>query len=170
MELSDAIKNRYSCRKYKDVPINEDLLKQCVDTARLAPSACNSQPWKFYIVNSDDLKKEFVGLTQSFTKNASFIVVEEDKPNFQQRIVNKLKEQEFSKIDIGIACSYLCLQASELGLGTCMIGYFNEPKIKTMLGIPANKRLRLVISIGHPAEEEKRYPKRKNIDSILKIF
>lgn len=58
-----------------------DLIKKCIETARLAPSACNAQPWKFYIVSNDVLKKQFVKLTQPFTKNASFIVVEEVKPN-----------------------------------------------------------------------------------------
>lgn len=170
MDFSNVVFNRYSCRKYIDKPVDESLLKKCIETARIAPSACNSQPWKFYIINSDSLKEQFVALTQPFTNNASFIVVEEDKPSLQCKIVNKLKEQDFSKVDIGIVCSYICLQASELGLATCMIGYFDEPKIKQVLGISESKRLRLVISIGYAESTDKRLSKRKDLDKILKIF
>lgn len=170
MEFNRIIETRYSCRKYLEKKVELDLIKKCIETARLAPSACNAQPWKFYIVSNDVLKKQFVKLTQPFTKNASFIVVEEVKPNLQQRIVNRLKNQEFSQIDIGIACSYICLQASELGLATCMIGYFNETKIKEVLKISEKSRIRLVISIGYDAQTEKRLIKRKNINEIVEVF
>lgn len=170
MEFKDVVANRYSCRRYLDKLIDENLLIKCIETARIAPSACNSQPWKFYIINSRDLKEEFVKFTQPFTKNASFIVVEEDKPSLPCKIVNRLKEQDLSKVDIGIACSYICLQASELGLGTCMIGYFDEPKIKQKLGIADKKRIRLVISIGFADEVDRRSIKRKDINKILEIF
>lgn len=170
MELVDTIQNRYSCRKFRKKHIDIALLEKCVITAHLAPSACNAQPWKFYIVNGEEVRKEFVKLTQPFTEHASFIVVEEDKPNMQQRIVNKLKDQEYSKVDIGLACGYLCLQASELGLATCMIGYFHEAKIKERLGIAEKKRLRLVIAIGYADPIEKRNFKRKDVQDIMKIF
>lgn len=170
MNLQEVIEKRYSCRQYVSRDVEPELLKKCVDTAHLAPSACNSQPWKFHIVHDEGLKKELLRLTQPLAKHASFIVVEEDKPNLQQRIVNKLKDQEFSQIDLGIACSYLCLQASELGLATCMMGYFNEAEIKQILTIPEKKRIRLVISIGYPEETGKRLLKRKNLDEIMKVY
>lgn len=170
MEFKDVIKNRYSCRKYTNKAVDESLLRQCVETAMLALSACNSQPWKFYVINSENLKSEFVKLTQPFTKNASFIVVEEDSPSLQCKIVNKIKDQDFSKVDVGIACSYLCLQASELGLATCIIGYLNEPLIKQRLGLSEKKRIRLVIIIGFAHETYNRHTKRKDIDKILKVF
>lgn len=169
MELSEAINKRYSCRKYTDKAVDLDILKECVETAHLAPSACNAQPWKFHIIHNEEMKKQFVNLTQPFAKHASFIVVEENKPNLQQRIVNKLKDQEFSQVDIGIACSYLCLRATELGLSTCMTGYFNEPKIKDILNIPDKKRIRLVICIGYGAEESRHF-KRKNIEEIMNVL
>lgn len=84
--------------------------------------------------------------------------------------MNRLKNQEFSQIDIGIACSYICLQASELGLATCMIGYFNETKIKEVLKISEKSRIRLVISIGYDAQTEIRLIKRKNINEIMEVF
>ena len=170
MEFKSVIETRYSCRKYLEKDVELDLIKKCINMARLAPSSCNAQPWKFYIVSDDKLKKQLVKLTQSFTKNASFIVVEENKPNLQQRIVNRIKNQEFSQIDIGIACSYICLQASELGLATCMIGYFNEAKIKDILKVSEKSRIRLVISIGYGDQIAKKVVKRKSIDEIMEVF
>lgn len=170
MEFKQVIESRYSCRKYLDQSIELTLLKSCLATARLAPSACNSQPWRFHLINDQDLKQQFVKLTQPFTKNASFIVIEEDKPNFQQRIVNRLKDQEFNQVDIGIACSYICLQASDLGLSTCMIGYFNEAKIKKILDIKNNNRIRVIIAIGYGDKREKKKLKRKNLNEIMKIY
>lgn len=169
MKFKELVMSRYSCRKYLDQEIDLVLLKECIETARLAPSACNSQPWKFHIVHDKELTKQFVSLTQPFTKHAAYIVIEENSPNFQQKIVNKIKDQEFNKTDIGIACSYICLQASEIGLSTCMIGYFNETKIKKALAIPEKKRVRLIISIGYGDKTEKHVFRRNEIDEILKI-
>ena len=168
--LKDIINKRYSCRKYADRPIDEELIYSCIEAARLAPSACNSQPWMFYIVLDGSKRKEMIKLTQPFTKNAAFIIVEEKKPNFSEKIVNKLKNQDFTKTDIGIACSYLSLQAAELGLGTCMIGYFNEDKIKDLLCINKKSRLRLVICIGYPEDDGKRKLVRKELDEVMKVF
>lgn len=169
MEFKNVIDARYSCRKYKHKDVELDLIKKCIKTAGLAPSACNSQPWKFHVVYSENLKQKLVKLTQPFTQNASFIVVEEEKSNLQEKIVNKLKNQEFHQVDIGIACSYLCLQATELGLATCMIGYFNENKIKELLHIPSKKRIRLIICIGYEDENNQKYLQRKNLNEIMKI-
>lgn len=168
--LIDIVKERYSCRKYVKKAIDKELIYKCIEMARLAPSACNSQPWKFHVVLEDSKRKELVKLTQPFTKNTAFIIVEEKKPNFPAKIVNTLKKQDFTKTDIGIASTYLILQASELGLATCMIGYFNEDKIKKLLNIDNKARLRLVICIGYPDESEKHKPIRKEINEIMEIY
>lgn len=87
--LKDIIIKCYSCRKYMDKLIDKELVFSCIDAARLAPSACNSQPWMFYVVLDELKRKELVKLTQPFTKNTVFIVVEEKKPNFFEKTVNK---------------------------------------------------------------------------------
>ena len=117
------------------------------------------------------MRAELVKLTQPFAKGAgAFIVLVEEKPSFQTKVVNKLKQQDYTQLDIGIAASHICLAATELGLGTCMLGWFNEKKIKERLAIPASKRVRLVISIGHPTSAEIKPKKRKNMDEILSVL
>ncbi|MEG0276382.1 MAG: nitroreductase family protein [Coprobacillus sp.] len=170
MVFLDLVNNRYSCRKYIAKTLDKELVFKCIEAARKAPSACNSQPWKFYVVMDDLKREELVKLTQPFTKNTGFIVVEEKKPNFSEKIVNKMKNQDFTKTDIGIACSYLSLQATELGLATCMIGYFNEDRIKQLLNINAKSRIRLVICIGYPDDSEKHRTDRKEINEIMQVF
>lgn len=162
MELQEAIIARYSCRSFTERAIDSALLKTCVETAGLAPSACNSQPWKFHIIQDPAM----VALTQPFTKHAAFIVVEEQKPVVSERIVNRMKNQEFHQVDIGIACAYLCLQAAELGLDTCMIGYFHEKKIKELLQIPDKKRIRLVIAVGYGSQQRRKTDRKTLQDSL----
>lgn len=164
MELKEAITARYSCRSFTERTIDTMMLRKCVETAGQAPSACNSQPWKFHITKS----REMTALTQPFTKHATFIVIEELKPVISERIVNRMKDQEYHQVDIGIAAAYLCLQAAEFGLDTCILGYFNEKKIRKLLQIPDKKRIRLVIAVGY-GNPKKRQANRKAVEDILTI-
>jgi nitroreductase len=77
-----------------------------------------------------------------------------------------MKDKEYPLMDIGIAVEHLCLQAVEEGLGTCIIGWFNEKKVKKLLGIPSAKRAELIITLGYPATEQIREKKRKSLDEI----
>jgi nitroreductase len=88
-----------------------------------------------------------------------------EKAKLVSQIGAKIKNREFPLIDIGIAASHFCLQAAELGLGTCMIGWFNEKKIKKLLHIPRHKRIGMLISLGYPEQE---YPVRKKIRKPVK--
>ena len=170
-DFFSLINERESCRSYTGEHVEKELLLQCIEAARLAPSTCNGQPWYFYLVLNDHLKGEMVKLTQPFTsKAAGFIVMLEEKPSLPTKFANKFKEQDFTQIDLGIAASHICLAATQLGLSTCMIGWFREDKMKKLLGIPKNKRIRLVFSVGHAAKQEIRDKKRKELDKILTII
>ncbi|TCK92685.1 nitroreductase [Natranaerovirga hydrolytica] len=167
-DFFELVLNRESCRSYKGEPVKKEDLIKCIETARLAPSACNGQPWKFVIVTNDKIIEECVKLTQPFTKNAgAFIIIVEEKPSFQTKIVNKFKEQDYTQVDIGIVTSHICLAATELGMSTCMLGWFNEKKIKELLNISVSKRVRLVISVGYATNQEVKPKKRKDLSQIL---
>ncbi|MGG7076619.1 nitroreductase family protein [Clostridium sardiniense] len=167
----ELIETRESCRNYTGDSIEKEKLIKCIEAARLAPSACNGQPWQFYLVTNSDIKSKLVKLTQSSSKNASaFIVILEEKPKLQTKIVNNLKNQEYTQVDIGIAASHVCLAATELGLSTCMLGWFNEDKIKELLNISPSKRIRLIISVGYSSNKEPSKKNRKSLDKILNII
>lgn len=174
MKFSELVYHRQSTRAYKQDIVEESKLATCIESARLAPSACNSQPWKFIIVDEPDLKNRIAQATSNkllplnhFTKQAPVhVVVVNEGSNFSATLGNKIKNKEFSLIDIGIAVEHFCLQAHEEGLGTCILGWFDEKKVKELLNIPKNKRPELIITIGYP-NEKYRDKKRKNINKIM---
>lgn len=170
MKFAELIASRQSDRKYKSIPVKRELITECLEAARLAPSACNSQPWKFIVVDQPDLLKEMataaagMGMNKWVSQAPVIVAVTLEKMNFTARIGSVIKDKEYSLLDIGIAVEHFCLQASELGLGTCIIGWFDEKKVKKLLGIN-NKRVPLLISLGY-AEGETRKKSRKSLEEM----
>ncbi len=170
--FSELAAARESCRKFADRTVSQEQLQRLIATAAIAPSACNSQPWQFFAVTSPELVKQVAKATQGmgmnqFTDQApAFIVIAETEANLTARLGSKLKDQQFSQIDIGIATAHLCLQATDLGLSTCILGWFNEKTLKELLPIPADRRVRLVIAVGYAASETLRPKKRKAAEDI----
>jgi nitroreductase len=170
----DMVRHRQSVREYSSEPVSHESIERCLEAARLAPSACNAQPWKFIVVDDPELKNQLADATQDkilsmnhFTKQAPVhIVVVREKANLTSNIGQVVKNKEYPLIDIGIAVEHLCLQAVEEGLGTCIIGWFNEKKIKKLLQIPLTKRAELIITLGFPARGDIREKKRKTKDEI----
>ena len=160
MEFSKLIGLRKSIRSYQNRPVEEWKIDQLIEAVRLAPSASNSQPWKLIIVDRPDVKNNVAKATYSklvsfnkFAPQAPVIaVLTIEKPKVVTQIGGRLKDREFPLIDIGIAAVQFCLQAAELGLGTCMLGWFDEDAIKKLLAIPEKTRVGLVITLGYADE------------------
>ncbi len=176
MNFRELIQNRQSVRSYTDKPVEKEKLQQIIDAVHIAPSACNSQPWRLIIVDDPELKYEVAKATRlskavSFNKwviQAPIIaVLVIEKAKLIAQIGGNIKNQEYPEYDIGIAADHFCLQAAELGLGTCMIGWFDEEKIQELLHIPKKKKIGLLITLGYAPEDYKLRKKiRKNVDKI----
>ncbi len=172
--LLDLIRTRQSVRGYINKPLAPEKIIRCLEAARLSPSACNSQPWKFIVIDEPALKNEIADATSDkilplnhFVKQAPvLIVIVMEKPNILSKFGELVKDKKFSLIDIGIAAEHFCLQAHAEGLGTCMIGWLKEEKIKSLLNIPKNKRPILIITIGYPSSDKLRKKIRKTSDEI----
>lgn len=175
MTFETLITQRQSVRKYTNKPVEKDKIKKLIEAVRLAPSASNSQPWKLIIVDEPELKNQVANATFStmvaFNKFAleapviAVLVIE--KPKLITQIGGSLKRQEFPQYDIGIAAAHFCLQAAEIGLGTCMLGWFDEKKIQQLLSIPKKRKIGLVITVGYPPEGYKlRKKTRKPLEAI----
>ncbi len=173
MDFSELIKVRQSVRNYSDKAVEKEKIEKCLEAARLAPSASNSQPWKYIVVDEEELKNKVAKATydkiirfNKFTIQAPvIIVVVIEKPKLITQIGGKIKHREFPLIDLGISAEHFCLQAAEEGLGTCMIGWFNQKMIKDLLNIPEKKTLGLLITLGYPPEDyvlRKKIRKEKN--------
>ena len=166
MEFSELLKRRQSVRHYQKRPVARELLDKLIEAVRLAPSASNAQPWKLVVVNDPALVERVA--QAAFSKTISFnkfaleapviVVFAIEKTGFITQVGAALKKRPFSLIDIGIAVAHFCLQATELGLGTCILGWFDETKIKRLLGIPRGTRIGLLVTLGYAAPD---YPLRE---------
>lgn len=164
MDFAELVKKRYSCRKYLPDPVEREKIEKCIDSARLAPSACNSQPWNFIVVDDKDKLKEVAdaavsgiyGMPKLMAISPVLIVVTADKGSFLSRTGGYVRDTMFYLIDIGIASEHLVLQAAELGLGTCYIGWFNEKEVKKKLGLGKSANIPLIITLGYPDESHRK--------------
>ncbi len=162
MALLDLIKQRKSVREFLDKPVEREKIMMCLEAARLAPSESNSQPWRFIVVDDRGLKNRlcdaaFGGLyfINTFCKTAPVIIaVISEKSKFLARIGGMFRGVKFYLIDIGITCEHFVLEAEELGLGTCWIGWFNERGVKSVLEIPQNKKIDILIALGYYDREK----------------
>ncbi|HJV78565.1 MAG TPA: nitroreductase family protein, partial [Paludibacter sp.] len=162
--------NRQSDRAYLDKPVEKEKLERILEAARLAPSACNSQPWKFIVVTDPEKRMQVADATASkmlsmnhFTKQAPVqLVLVEENANFTSTVGGWATNKHYPHIDLGIVAAHISLAAADEGLGSCIIGWCDEKKIKKALEIPKSKRVMLVILLGYsnqPLREKKRKTK-----------
>lgn len=144
--------------------IEQDVLERILESARLAPSACNGQPWHFTVVTDDNLLPEVGRATSGlgmnkFVKDASALVlITHEETNITSKLGSGIKDKDFPMMDLGIASAFLTLAAEDEGVGSCILGWFDEKKIKELVGIPKKKRLMLIVALGYAAK-----PKRKKV-------
>ena len=170
LELAQA---RQSDRAYESGRvIGRDVLERILEAGRLAPSACNGQPWHFTVVTEPELLKEVAKATSSLGLNrfvkdsAALVLITLEQTNLTSRFGCGIKDKDFPMIDLGIAASYITLAAEDEGIGSCILGWFDEKRIKELVSIPQNKRLMLIISLGYTVKAKRRKI-RKEFDDIV---
>jgi nitroreductase len=174
MAFLELAGKRRSVRSYRSDPVPRELIDRCLEAARLAPSACNSQPWSFLVIDAPAIRREFVeaaysGLhsMNSFAKEAPVhIAVIREKAKAAARWGGFVKGVDFTLIDIGMACEHLLLQAAEEGIGSCIMGWFDQRSVKKVLGLPGSARVDLLICLGYPKENGPAPKKRKTLEEI----
>ena len=164
MDFLEIMRQRCSCRSFdpEKTVSREDLLK-IAEAGRLTPSGCNSQPWKFLVVDSPEAKEKLcdaVVLAKGVTgapwrhQVSAFIVLVEQKANVMRSVIDHYGDtQRFAQGDLGAACMNMCHEAYSLGLSTCVIGMNDQSKMEQYFGIPAGNEARLVLAIGYAASE-----------------
>ena len=163
MDFLQLVMSRQSDRAYdKERSVEPEKLERILEAARLAPSACNAQPWKFVVVTDRELSRKVgkaaAGLGMNkFAKDAPVhILIVEESANITSLLGGKVKDKHFPLIDVGIAASHIVLAAESEGLGSRILGWFDEKEIKQLTGIPASKRLLLDIIVGYPLKEKRK--------------
>ena len=148
MAVLDAIRRRYSCRAYQDKSIEQDKLDCILEAARLAPSARNTQDWRFVVVMDREVKRRVAETTnrpEVFEKAGAIIAACSNSHDIMRC------GQAIAPIDVAIALEHISLQAADLGLGTCWIGSFDAEKVRRILAIPDDIIIVELMAIGYPA-------------------
>ena len=161
MELFEGLFSRRSIRKYKPLPVEREKLLLCLEAARLAPSACNAQPYRFITVDEPALKENicdaaFSGIYSAckFARGApALALVVSERGKLSAWLGNRVQSTDFRLVDIGIAAEHFVLAAAEQGLGTCWLGWFNAKAAARALGLGSGRRVEIILSVGYPDED-----------------
>ena len=171
MNFMEIANTRQSVRGYDEARVVErEKLDAILEAARLSPSACNGQPYHFTVVKGD-LAKEVAKATQGmgmnkFAVQAPVLIVVSEMPYVKSAAMGaRVKNNDYRSIDIGIATAYLTAEAAAQGLGTCILGWFDDDKIRKLCGI--EYPVRLVITLGYPKDEAVRPKKRKDMTELV---
>lgn len=169
LEIANA---RQSCRNYDNTrKIEKEKLQAVLEAARLAPSACNGQPYHITVCEGDAAKqvaKATMGMGMNkFAADAPvMIVISEEEYVKSAALGAKLKQNDYRSIDIGIASAYLTAEAAAQGLSTCILGWFDDEKIRSICDL--EHPVRLVVTLGYAKEDDTLRPKkRKNTDELV---
>ena len=177
MDFLDVMQNRKSCRSY--IPgktVSREILIKIVEAGRLTPSACNSQPWKFIVIDSDEAKAKLCdaivvsnGSTGAPWRHqvSAFIVLVEQKADVKPIIIDHYhNSQHFAQGDIGAACMNMCHEADSLGIANCIIGMNDQEKMEKYFDIPKECAVRLVLALGYSDSDKKITKIRKDFDEV----
>ena len=178
MSLREIIARRVSCRAYKADPVAEEHLRQILEAARLAPSACNQQPWRFAVVRDPDLRRRIVeegflpGIKMTWAIDAPVhVVIGMERSFVTHRLAASVSGVDYPWVDIGIAGEHLVLAATELGLGTCWIGWIKPRVVARIVGWPASVKPVVVITVGYARDPDAAAlpaSRRKALDELVR--
>ena len=174
MTFQQLVKNRRSIRRYLERPVEREKILACIEAARLAPSADNVQPWRFLIIDDPELKAKFAQevfsgiyfISKFAAKAPVLIMILARLDIIANRIGKQIQNIHFYLIDIGIAGEHIVLQAEELGLGSCWIGWFNIRKARKFLKIPRKYKIVSLMAMGYYEKRPTRGKKRKELEEI----
>jgi nitroreductase len=170
----ELVKKRRSVRDFSPRAVEREKIELCLEAARLAPSACNGQPWRFLVFDQPEKKSDLcraassgIYRTSGFISRAPVIIVALSlRGKILPDLAGRFQGKHYPLIDLGIAGEHLVLQAAEAGLGTCWVGWFNGPAVKKLLGLPKGETPIALIPLGYPAEEKSASPSRKGLEEI----
>ena len=171
MDFLSIAKARQSCRKYNAArPVEPEKISAILEAARLAPSACNGQPYHFTVCRGESAREVARATTgmgiNKFTLDAPVqIVISEEDYISSAALGARIKKNDYRSMDIGIAAAYLTAEATAQGLSTCILGWFDDEKIRAICGL--SQPVRLVICLGYADEKDSLRPKKRKAPEEL---
>ena len=156
MTFQELAKNRYSVRSFRETPIAKEHMDLILEAGRVAPTACNFQPQKIYVARSAEAREKLASVCRCTFGAPVILVVRYDR---ERDWKNKLMPgYESGETDAAIVCTHMMLQAFELGIGSCWVGYFNPQTVAETLGLPENVTVSALLPMGYPAENAQPLP------------
>lgn len=171
MNFLEIAQTRQSCRAYDEGrSVEPEKLNAVLEAARLAPSACNGQPYHFTVCQGETAKAVAAAVTgmgmNKFAAQAPVLIVVSEKPYVKSAALGaKVKGNDYRSIDIGIAAAYLTAEAAAQGLASCILGWLDDTKIRDICGL--DQPVRLVITLGYAKEGDPQRPKKRKALSEL---
>ena len=172
MNFLEIAQTRQSCRSYDESrPVEQEKLERMLEAARLAPSACNGQPYHFTVCRGETAKAVAAAVSgmgmNKFAAQAPVLIVVSEKPYVKSAALGaRVKGNDNRSIDIGIAAAYLTAEATAQGLGTCILGWLDDDKIRKVCGL--DQPVRLVFTLGYAKEGDPLRPKkRKDLKELV---
>ena len=173
MNFTEIAQNRQSCRAYDaERAVEQEKLDKILEAARLSPSACNGQPYFITVCKGDAAKKvaaktQGMGMNKFATDAPVMLVISEMPYNATAALGAKVKKNDYRSIDIGILSAYITAEAAAQGLGTCILGWFDDEAIREICSL--DEAVRLVITVGYAKDGDKiRTKKRKDMAELVK--
>ena len=171
MNFTEIALTRQSCRSYDETrDVEQEKLEAILEVARLAPSACNSQPYHFTVCRGQAAKEvaaatQGMGMNKFSSQAPVLIVISETDYNRTAAMGAKVKNNDYRSIDIGITTAYLTAEATAQGLSTCILGWLDDSKIRKICDL--NHPVRLVITLGYAKDDALRTKKRKDLSELV---
>ena len=170
MDFLEIARQRQSCRSYEaDREVEQEKLDAILEAARLAPSACNGQPYHITVCRGETAKAaakatQGMGMNKFASQAPVLLVISEEEYVASAAMGAKLKKNDYRSMDIGIVTAYITAEATAQGLGTCILGWLDDEKLRAICGL--SHPVRLVITLGYPADDL-RNKKRKDLDTLV---
>jgi nitroreductase len=165
MEFQELITTRYSVRAYKSDPVEENKLQQCLEAARMAPTAANRQPFQLIVIHTQGREKELLKVyNRDWFVQAPLVIC---AVGLHDKAWTRYDEAKYTAVDVAIAMDHFILAATDLGLGTCWIAAFNPVTAREVLELPKNAEPMIFTPLGYPADEPKE-KERKPLSDLIR--
>lgn len=174
-QFEKLVFERQSCRDFNGKAVDKETMEKIADLSRFSPSACNSQPWQMYCVNSEETKQKvkkaltYLGRNSFLEKAGGFICLVEKARPLKPEVESKFGPSFFIKYDVGELIAYITLTAHTLGVKSCIIGWMDHDKLAEALGLSDKEKCYIVVALGY-SDSPIREKKRRDREETVKII
>ena len=174
-EFFNLINTRQACRDFNDQPLDKETVMQIAKTAILTPSACNSQPWRMYVVTDPDkmkvVTKSLQGVVQNrfLDKAKAYICLADRVATLKPEAMERFDRNHFVKYDVGELCAYITLTAESMGVKSCIIGWVNQNTIGDAIGLKNDERCNIVVALGYSDAPIRKKTRKSESDVIVEV-